>query len=308
MNTVVEMKGLVKKYGDRIVVNGVDLDILQGECFGILGPNGAGKTTTMKMIYGSVEITQGELYVRGLNTKVNRREVKNLIGVVPQEDGLDVDFTVKENLLLYASYFGINQQVARHRCEDLMRLMRLEEYQDREVLELSGGLRRRVAIGRGMINKPEVLILDEPTAGLDPQARMWIWSFLRRLKEDMNTVIMTTHYMEEAEQICDRIAIMDKGKVLTVGRPKDLIKEHIGTQVVEVEVNVNDLNYYGNRLVQSGYSYQVIGQRLTIHLKEYQNSKEVVSIVVGKKTTVREPSLSDVFLKLAGHDLREGPL
>lgn len=308
MTTVVSMKELVKKYEDRIVVNGVNLEIMQGEFFGILGPKGAGKSTLLKMIYGGTEISFGELYVHNLNARKNFRETKSLLGIVPQKNGLDVDFSVRDNLLLYGSYFGIDSSVVRHRTEDLLRLMRLEDYQDLNIRELNSDFQRRVALARGLINIPKILILDEPTEGLDPQARQWMWNFLKRLKEEVKTALIATHYVEEIDQICDRIALMDRGEILTIGRPKELVEEHIGAQVVEVEVNINDINYYGNRLGQNGYSYQILGKRLSIYLKNPRDSKEVLTMVVGKTTTVREPTLSDVFFKLAGHDLREEPL
>lgn len=307
-NTVVEVKGLVKHYGDRVVVNGLSLEIYQGECFGVLGPNGAGKSTTMKMLYGSTRIDGGEAYLLGLNARSSMREIKSRIGVIPQEDGLDTEFTVKENLLLYAGYHGVDPQIAEHRTDDLLKLLRLEEYSAKTIGTLSGGLRRRVAIARGMINHPELLFLDEPTAGLDPQARIWIWGFLRKIKADMGTVVMTTHYMEEAEHICDRIAIMDQGKVLVIGEPKKLIKEQIGREVIEFEVTLEDMNYYLGRLNSSGYRYQVIRNQVNVHLRETDHAQSVMELLNGVNLTLRQPSLNDVFLKLAGHDLRDDPL
>jgi lipooligosaccharide transport system ATP-binding protein len=307
-STVIEVKGLVKHYGDRVVVNGLNLEVEQGECFGILGPNGAGKSTTMKMLYGSSRIDGGEAFLLGLNARSSMREIKSRIGVIPQEDGLDTEFTVKQNLLLYAGYHGVDAQLAEHRTDDLLKLLRLEEYGEKAVATLSGGLRRRVAIARGMINQPELLFLDEPTAGLDPQARIWIWSFLRKIKADMGTVVMTTHYMEEAEHICDRIAIMDQGKVLVVGEPKQLIKEQIGREVIEFEVALEDLNYYLGRLNSSGYRYQVIRTQVNVHLRETDHVQSVMALLSGVNLTLRQPSLNDVFLKLAGHDLRDEPL
>lgn len=308
IKTVVEAKGLTKKYADQTVVNGIQFEVYQGECFGILGPNGAGKTTTLKMMYGSSLISSGDLYVLGLNVKQSPRQVKSRIGVVPQDDGLETEFTVMENLLLYASFHGLEKSVSQNRADDLLRRMRLDEYAGKPVEFLSGGMRKRLSIARGMINQPELLFLDEPTVGLDPQARIWIWEFLKKIKEDMGTVVLTTHYMEEAEQICDRVAIMDKGKILAIGKPKDLIKNLVGSQVVEFDVKDSDLNYYLNRLASNNFQYQVIRNQVNVHLTEDQTSKEVLEIVSGRRVTVRTPTLSDVFLKLAGHDLRDEPL
>lgn len=305
LNKVVDVKGLQKSFGDRKVVAGIDLQVYQSECFGILGPNGAGKSTTMQMLYGTMSVTGGEAHVLGINVRTHPRELKSRIGVIPQEDGLDTEFSVRENLLLYSGYHGLDQDIAITRASELLRLMRLEEHVDRSVEQLSGGMRRRLAIARGMINHPEVLFLDEPTSGLDPQARLWIWDFLARIKEEMGTVVLTTHYMEEAEAICDRVAIMDKGKVLTVGTPKDLIQEHIGREVIEIDVDLSDLNYYRGRLMSQGYAHAVIRNQIHVHLSAEQESKQALSLVGGKKLTLRPPTLNDVFLKLAGHDLRD---
>ena len=304
-NVAIEIKDLTKKYEDKIAVNGMNLEIYKGECFGLLGPNGAGKTTTMKMMYCSALVTSGELYVLGLNAKKNFREIKSRIGVVPQEDGLDPDFTVLENLLVYATYNNIPDDEADLRSQSLLRLMKLEEYQDRSVETLSGGMKRRLAIARGLINSPEVVFLDEPTTGLDPQARIWIWDFFKHLKSEKNTIVLTTHYMEEAEQMCDRVAIMDEGKILVIGKPKDLIKELIGKEVVEFDTNPVDLNYYLGRLRSEGFAYQVIKDTVSVLIKENQEGRNAVNLIASDKIFIRKPTLNDVFLKLAGHQLRD---
>ncbi|UOF00280.1 ABC transporter ATP-binding protein [Bdellovibrio reynosensis] len=304
-NVAIEIKDLTKKYADKIAVDGISLEIFKGECFGILGPNGAGKSTTMKMMYCSALVTSGELYVLGLNVKKNYREIKTRIGVVPQEDGLDPDFTVLENLLVYASFHNIPKADAELRAQALLRLMKLEEYKDRSVETLSGGMKRRLAIARGLINSPEVIFLDEPTTGLDPQARIWIWDFFKNLKSQKSTLVLTTHYMEEAEQMCDRVAVIDNGKILTVGKPKDLIRELIGKEVVEFDTNPVDLNYYLGRLRSEGYSYQVIKDTVSVLIKDNQEGRKVVDLIASDKIFIRKPTLNDVFLKLAGHQLRD---
>lgn len=301
----VELKDLKKKYDENFVVNGINLEIPKGECFGLLGPNGAGKSTTMKMMYCSALVTSGELYVLGLNVKKNFREIKNRIGVIPQEDGLDPDFSVLENLLVYASYHEIPPHVASEKAHLLLREMRLEEYADRSVDTLSGGMKRRLAIARGLINSPELLFLDEPTTGLDPQARLWIWDFIRHLKAEKSTVILTTHYMEEAERLCDRVAIIDHGRILAVGSPQDLILEYIGIEVVEFETNPVDLNYYVGRLKEGGYNYQVIQDTVMILINPTQEGRKAMELIASDKILIRKPTLNDVFLKLAGHQLRD---
>lgn len=304
-NVAIEIKDLTKKYDDKVAVDGIDLEIYKGECFGLLGPNGAGKSTAMKMMYCSALVTSGELYVLGLNVKKNYREIKSRIGVVPQEDGLDPDFTVLENLSVYASYHNIPVAEADLRAQALLRLMKLEEYQDRSVETLSGGMKRRLAIARGLINSPEVIFLDEPTTGLDPQARLWIWDFFKHLKSEKSTLVLTTHYMEEAEQMCDRVAIIDDGKILTIGKPRDLIRDLIGKEVVEFDTNPVDLNYYLGRLRAEGFAYQVIKETVSVLVKENQEGRRVVDLIASDKIFIRKPTLNDVFLKLAGHQLRD---
>lgn len=302
---VVEVKEAIKTYGDRRVVDGLSLEIRKGECFGLLGPNGAGKTTTMKMMYGSALLSGGEMFVLGLNVKQHIREIKSRVGVVPQEDGLDTDFTVLENLLVYARYHEMKADIAYSRAQELLRWVRLEDYADREVDTLSGGLKRRLAIARSLLHHPELVFLDEPTTGLDPQARIWIWDFFRELKRQNYSVILTTHYMEEAEQMCDRIAIIDHGKVLAVGTPADLIREHIGHEIVDFESKAEDLNYYLGRLKAANLAYQVNRDVVSVLLTEGQDSKKVLDLVASKRITIRKPSLNDVFLRLSGHQLRD---
>ncbi len=305
MEFVIDTKTLSKKFGDRTVVDQIQLQIRRGECFGILGPNGAGKSTTMQMLYGSLLITSGEAYVLGINVQTHRKELRSRIGVVPQEDGLDPDFNVRENLNLYAGYHGMEPEVAQTRSDELLRLMRLEDHSESSMEQLSGGFRRRLALARGMLNHPEILFLDEPTSGLDPQARLWIWDFLAKIKAEMGTVMLTTHYMEEAEAVCDRVAIMDGGKILTIGAPKFLAQEHIGKEVIEVDATEEELKYYRNRLNGLGYQIHSLPRKMNVYLKEFQDNRAVLNAVQGTKVTLRPPTLNDVFLKLAGHDLRQ---
>ncbi len=305
MENVVEIKQVYKRFGEIVAVDGVSLEIFRGECFGLLGPNGAGKSTLMKMMYGSSLVTEGELYVLGLNIKKSAKEVKRRIGVVPQDDSLDTDFSVAENLQVYSDFHGLSLQSTQERTQTLLRLLKLEDCSHRNIDELSGGMKRRLAIARGLINNPDVLFLDEPTTGLDPQARTWLWEFFNQMKALNATLVMTTHYMEEAEQVCDRIAIMDKGKILSIGRPRDLIEEHIGKEVVEFSTNAVDLNYYLGRLKENSYSYQVSKNTVSVLVKTQQEGRKVFDLVSSDKITIRKPTLNDVFLKLAGYFLRD---
>ena len=306
MSTVAaEIKNLGKSFGERRVVDDISFEIQRGECFGLLGPNGAGKTTTMKMMYGSSRVGDGQLYVLGLNARDQMRAIKSRIGVVPQEDGLDPDFTVEENLLVYARYHELPGPAARQKVLDLLRWLRLDEYAAREVETLSGGMKRRLVIARALLSDPEMIFLDEPTTGLDPQARLWIWDFFKDLRKQNKTILLTTHYMEEAEQMCDRIAIMDHGKILTIGTPQSLIRDQIGREVVEFECAEHDLPYYLARLKEKGFGGEAVGQSGVAYVREGQNSKDVLNLIEGDRVTIRRATLNDVFIKLSGHHLRD---
>lgn len=302
---MVEAKGLTKRFADSTIINGVHLEVFQGECFGIFGPNGAGKSTLMKTMYGSAAVETGELFITGLNARSSMREIKARIGVLPQDEGLDGDFTVRENLNLFGSYHGIHSEVSIQRTEDLLKLTRLEDLGDQDIHVLTTGMKRRLGIARALINQPEVLFLDEPTSGMDPASRQWVWDFLRQTKSEMGTVVLTTHYMEEAEKICDRIAIIDRGRILAVGKPADLIREKIGIQVVELNFDRSDLQYYLSRLSSEKFRYQVIGERAHVHLDSKDEVPKILNLVQSFKVTIRNPHLSDVFLKLAGYNLKD---
>lgn len=305
---MVEAKGLVKRFSDHLVVNGVHLEVYQGECFGILGPQEAGKSTLMRMMYGSSTIEGGELFISGLNIRKNIREIKSRIGVLPQEDHFDGEFTVRENLRIYGSFFGIDRGVLTQRVEELLKLVRIEDVADQLVKYLNKTMRRRLGMARALINHPEILFLDEPSSGLDAQGRFWMWDFILKVKAEMGTVLLTTHYMEEAEQVCDRIAILDRGEILAMGEPKLLIRQNIGIQVVEFQVPRSDMQYYLSRLSSKHFQYQVDRNTVNVHLQSQNDVQTVLSLVQGIKVTIRQPTLSDVFLKLAGHQLREEPL
>jgi lipooligosaccharide transport system ATP-binding protein len=229
MTPAVEAHGLVKRYGDFTAVNGIDFEVRPGECFGFLGPNGAGKTSTMKAIYGLANVDGGELRVLGLDARTERRAIKSRIGVVPQEQNLDGDLTVRENLEMQATYHGISVD---GRLDGLLRSAQLDKRRDAKPQELSGGMKRRLLIARALVNEPELVVLDEPTTGLDPQARLAVWGLLEEMKGSGVTLIVTTHYMEEADRICDRLVIMDDGEIVAAGSPAEL-KERCGQATLE---------------------------------------------------------------------------
>ncbi len=305
MILAVEAKLLTKKFGDLVAVNQIELAVKKGECFGILGPRGAGKSSTLKMIYCSALPTSGELFVLGYNTKSNEREIKSKIGVIPQDDGLDPDFSVFDNLTVYARYHGLNRIDAEMRAKEMLDLVRMEEFADRHVDTLTIGLRRRLVTARALLNRPELLILDEPTAGVDAQSRTWAWEFLKRKRSEGMTSVISTFYISEAEAICDRVAIMNGGKILAIDEPQTMIKEEIGREVVEFESSTADLEYFLKRLKENSYEYQVIKNRVCVFIKQKQDGREAMNLISSHRVTVRKPGLNDVFLKLAGHDLQD---
>jgi len=300
--TVVSAENLMKRYGDLVAVDGINFNVEQGECFGFLGPNGAGKTTTIKMIQCVSPKTYGKLEVLGMDVDLYPKEIKRNLGVVPQENNLDPDFTVYENLMVYSRYFSIPKSEAKERIEKLLKFMQLEEKRDAIIERLSGGMKRRLILARALLNEPKILILDEPTVGLDPQARHLIWDRIRSLKKEGVTTILTTHYMEEASHLCDRLVIMDYGKILVEGRPEDLVKEQIGNSILEVEANPEVLLC----LQKMELEFEVVGD--TIHIFTDRPSDLMFTIMNQcrlNRTTVRSATLEDVFLKLTGRALRE---
>ena len=230
----VSARGLTKRYGGLEAVRGIDFDVGSNECFGFLGPNGAGKTTTMKMIASSSPPSGGELSVLGMRACIDGRRIKERIGVIPQDNNLDEEVTVLQNLVIYARYFGIGSRIARSRAEELLAFVALEDKRDWRIPLLSGGMKRRLLIARALVNEPELLVLDEPTTGLDPQARHLVWEKLRSLKRQGVTLLLTTHYMEEASQLCDRLVIMHEGRFLVEGSPREVIAKETSPQVIEV--------------------------------------------------------------------------
>ena len=306
MELAVEIRNLKKDFGDRTVVNDLSIEIPKGECFGFLGPNGAGKTTLLRMLCGSARPQSGELFILGASIKTSLREIKSRMGVVPQGEGLDPELTVRENLRVFASYFGIPKNEIKALAEELLIKVGLEDRGDDVVEILSGGLKRRLALIRCVINNPELLVLDEPTVGLDPQARFWVWDFLREQKQNGKTLIFTTHYLEEAEALCDRIGLLHKGQLLDVGTPAAIVQKHWGKEVVEFIVPKSETSYYANRLEERKLQYQLMGDRFLVALAEGQSGQDLLSFVKSAHFSIRKPNLNDVFLKMTGAELAFG--
>jgi len=306
-NSIVQARGLRKTFGTTEAVRGIDFDVKPSECFGFLGPNGAGKTTTMRMIGCVSPLTSGSLKVFDLDTRNSGRKIKQRLGVVPQEANLDEELPVEENLTVYARFFNIPSNVARNRSKELLEFMELTEKRQARVSELSGGMRRRLLISRAMMNNPDLMILDEPTTGLDPQARHLVWDKLFELKKRGVTQIVTTHYMDEAEQLCDRLAIMDQGLIVENDTPQALVQKHIGREVLEIRLSEKEKSKVlslNTDLVKGHDSYRDL---LIVYSDSADQLLELIknATVNTDYTIVRRSGLEDVFLKLTGRRLNE---
>jgi len=300
---IVKAKGLSKFFNDLKAVDNIDLSISRQECFGILGPNGAGKTTTIRMISCFLEPTSGELKVLGKDTAKEPRIIKREIGICPQENNLDPDLIVKDNLRVFARYFDIVGSDADKRAEELLHFMGLSLKKNFDIDKLSGGMKRRLIIARSLLNRPRLLILDEPTTGLDPQSRHQIWESLHKLKSEGTTILVTTHYMDEAAHLCDRLVIMDSGKIVTEGTPKDLVRKHIGSSVMEILSGKEEV---GNFLKSKGVKYERTQTHYFIKGEALTSLWSEVSQKFGEDSCIlRMANLEDVFLKLTGRELKE---
>ena len=299
---VIEALNLVKQFNGFTAVDGVNFSVESGEFFGLLGPNGAGKTSAIRMIYGFSPITGGEMRVFGMDIRKDWRKIRTRLGVCQQENTLDPDLTVEQNLLLYARYFDIDRNKARDRAEELLDFFALANKRNARVMELSGGLARRLQLARALMAGPELLILDEPTTGLDPQSRHQVWDRLFELKKQGLTMLLTTHYMEEAESLCDRLVIMDHGRIVVRGKPRDLITEHAAESVIEIEGPGNDLKAY---LQHHGVKVDDLGERMIIYAPRGDLENEIRTRFCVESCLFRAGNLEDVFLRLTGRELRE---
>ena len=296
---------LTKRFAAFTAVDGIDFDVRAGEAFGFLGPNGAGKTSTMRMIGCASPITGGELRVLGMDPNTHASEIKARLGVIPQTDNLDAELTVHENLMMYARYFDISREVAGRRADELLSFVQLSDRAHAEVEPLSGGMKRRLTIARGLINDPEMILLDEPTTGLDPQARHLIWDRLYRLKQRGATLLLTTHYMDEAEQLCDRLVVMDAGKIVAEGSPRELIERYSTREVLELRFECEEPDTIAGKLDGIGDRVEVLPDRVLL----YADDGDAAGVAVHNRgitpssTLVRRSTLEDVFLHLTGRTL-----
>jgi lipooligosaccharide transport system ATP-binding protein len=304
---LIHARQLTKRFAAFTAVDAIDFDVAPGESFGFLGPNGAGKTSTMRMIGCVSPVTEGTLTVLGLDPAVDGRRIKARIGVAPQEDTLDMELTVRENLVIYGRYFDLSRREAGRRADDLLEFVQLSDRATSPVEPLSGGMKRRLTIARSLINEPSLLLLDEPTTGLDPQARHLLWDRLYRLKQRGVTLVLTTHYMDEAEQLCDRLVVMDKAKIVAEGSPRELIERYSTREVLELRFPAETMDSLDGRL--DGLGSRV--ERLTDRVLLYADDGEAVAVEVHQRglrpetSLVRRSTLEDVFLRLTGRSLIE---
>lgn len=304
---MIKARGLTKDFGEVRAVDSVDFEVRKGEAFGLLGPNGAGKSTTMRMIASVSRRTGGELSILGMDPNEYGPDIRGHLGVVPQQDNLDVEIRVRDNLLVYGRYFGLPMKFLGPKADELIEFVQLTEKAKAKVDTLSGGMKRRLTIARALINEPDILLLDEPTTGLDPQARHILWDRLFRLKEAGVTLVITTHYMDEAEQLCDRLIVMDKGKIMAEGTPARLIREYSSREVVELRFGSDRNAVLAGELRDFGDRIEVLPDRILIYT---DTGEEDLARIVERglrplTSLVRRSSLEDVFLRLTGRSLIE---
>jgi len=304
MNAILSARNLRKSYGDQMVVDGLNLSITRGECFGLLGPNGAGKTTTLRLLLGLIEPDSGELSLLGHVVPQQARSARLRVGVVPQMDNLDPDFTVTENLLVYGRYFGISDAVIEARLPELLEFANLAHKRNAKIPTLSGGMKRRLTLARALVNDPDIIFLDEPTTGLDPQARHLIWQRLRELTAQGKTLVLTTHFMDEAERLCHRLAVMDNGRLISTGSPRDLIAENIEPQVVEV-FGEKAAAWAKNHAAHHSQRFEVSGESVFCYVADAQPLLQELQQYPELRYLHRPANLEDVFLKLTGREMRE---
>ena len=308
LQPLIYARGLVKRFGSFTAVDGIDFDLTRGEAFGFLGPNGAGKSSTMRMIGCVSPPSGGELSILGMDPVAQGREIRARLGVVPQEDTLDVELTVRENLLVYGRYFGLPRDVIHERTAQLLEFVQLSDRAADQVEPLSGGMKRRLTIARSLINEPDILLLDEPTTGLDPQARHVVWDRLFRLKQRGVTLVLTTHYMDEAEQLCDRLVVMDGGKIVAGGSPRALIGQYATPEVLELRFDPADHQQAADKVAAVPTERrEVLADRILLYVADGEAALAAVHALGLEPVTslVRRSTLEDVFLRLTGRRLED---
>lgn len=304
---LIEVKNLVKKFGDFSAVNGITFSVKQGESFGLLGPNGAGKSSTMRIIAATSQRTSGDVKILGKDPEVNGPQIRAHLGVIPQQDNLDEELTCAENLYIYGRYFGLPKKMVIAKIDELLEFAQLIDKKDTKVNALSGGMKRRLTIARALVSDPDILMLDEPTTGLDPQARHILWDRLFRLKEKGVTLLITTHHMDEAEQLCDRLIVMDKGQIMAEGAPAELIKQYSSKEVLEVRFGSDRNAQMVDKLKNVAARLEELPDRLLLYAESGEDllAKITAMNIHPNTSLVRRSSLEDVFLRLTGRSLIE---
>ena len=302
---LITARGLTKKFDEFVAVDEIDFDVARGESFGLLGPNGAGKSTTMRIIGATSQRTSGDLTILGMDPEKFGPQIRAHLGVVPQQDNLDMNLSVSENLYIYGRYFGLSRKFLKTKIEELLEFAQLEEKRNAKVESLSGGMKRRLTIARGLVSEPEILMLDEPTTGLDPQARHILWDRLFRLKEQGVTLVITTHFMDEAEQLCDRLVVMDKGKIMAEGSPAQLIKDYSTKEVLEIRFGSERNSEMADQLRGMCDRIEELPDRILLYSEDGEVLLEKIygAGLHPKTSLVRRSSLEDVFLRLTGRTL-----
>lgn len=302
---MISARGLVKRYGDFTAVDGIDFEVRSGESFGLLGPNGAGKSSTMRMVSATSLRTDGSLSILGKDPNTDGPEIRAHLGVVPQEGNLDSELTCVQNLYVYGRYFGLSRSFLKTKVDELLAFAQLEDKRDMKVDALSGGMKRRLTIARALVNEPEILLLDEPTTGLDPQARHILWDRLFRLKEQGVTLVVTTHYMDEAEQLCDRLVVMDRGKIMAEGSPADLIRTYSSREVLELRFGGDRNREMADTLTDMSDRHEVLADRILLYVDDADHALDEIHRrgLHPINTLARRSSLEDVFLRLTGRTL-----
>ena len=300
-------RGLTKKFGDFTAVDGIDFSVYRGESFGLLGPNGAGKSTTMRIIGATSQRTSGDITILGKDPEKFGPQIRAHLGVIPQKDNLDEQLTVTENLYIYGRYFGLAPKLIKNKVDELLEFAQLEEKRDAKVESLSGGMKRRLTIARALVSDPDILILDEPTTGLDPQARHILWDRLFRLKEKGVTLVITTHFMDEAEQLCERLIVIDRGKIMAEGSPAELIKNYSSKEVLELRFGSEKNEEIADKLRDKCDRLEVLPDRILLYAEDAEHALEdIMRTGLHPRTSlVRRSSLEDVFLRLTGRTLIE---
>lgn len=306
MADMILARGLVKRYGDFTAVDGISFTVQAGECFGFLGPNGAGKTTTIRMITCVSPVTEGSLTVDGMHVQTHQRQIKSILGVVPQDDNLDPELTVRQNLRAYARYFDLPKGMAESRIDEVLDLFQLTDKQKGRIDSLSGGLKRRLTVARGLLNSPKVLVLDEPTTGLDPQARHLVWQKLRLLRSQGVTMLLTTHYMDEAARLCDRIVVMDNGKIIAEGTPDELIRDHAGKDVIEVHTAPEKRDAVLREAGQlAGVTVEATEDIIYLYANGGGGLDAAALNLDAERLVHRRANLEDVFMRLTGRGMEK---